>query len=62
MLAEQLYDPGDRELTALRLKARKMARRYNQTDEDEPEKQQLVGIPVGKESWRLIFQRQSSQL
>lgn len=40
MLAGQLYDPGDRELTALRVKARKLARRYNQTDEDEPEKQQ----------------------
>ena len=39
MLVGQLYDPGDRELTALRVKARKLARRYNQTDEDEPEKQ-----------------------
>ena len=39
MLAGQLYDPGDGELTALRVKARKLARRYNQTDEDEPEKQ-----------------------
>ena len=47
MLAEQLYDPGDGELTALRVKARKMARRYNQTDEDEPEKQQFVVFPGG---------------
>ena len=39
MLAGQLYDSGDRELTALRVKARKLARRYNQTDEDDPEKQ-----------------------
>lgn len=42
MLAGQLYDPGDRELTALRVKARKLARRYNQTDEDEPEKQRKL--------------------
>ncbi len=33
MLAGQLYDPGDEELTALRVKARKLARRYNQTVE-----------------------------
>ncbi len=38
MLAGQLYDPSDPELTALLVKARKLARRYNQTDEDEPEK------------------------
>ena len=40
MLAGKLYDPSDEELTGLRIKARKLARRYNQTDEDEPEKQQ----------------------
>nr|AHF24363.1 maltose O-acetyltransferase [uncultured bacterium Contig575] len=40
MLAGQLYDPSDAELTALRVKARKLARCYNQTDEDEHEKQQ----------------------
>ena len=40
MIAGQLYDPSDAELTELRVKARKLARRYNQTDEDEPEKQQ----------------------
>lgn len=39
MLAGQLYDPSDPELSALRLKARKLARRYNLTDEDESEKQ-----------------------
>lgn len=39
MLAGDLYDPSDEELTRLRIKARKLARRYNQTDEDEPEKQ-----------------------
>ena len=39
MLAGQLYDPSDEELTRLRISARKLARRYNQTDEDDPEKQ-----------------------
>ena len=35
MLAGQLYDPSDPELYRLRLKARKLSRRYNLTDEDE---------------------------
>ncbi len=39
MLAGLLYDPSDPELEQLRLKARKLARRYNLTDEDESEKQ-----------------------
>ena len=39
MIAGELYDPSDEELTSLRIKARRLARRYNQTDEDEPEKQ-----------------------
>ena len=39
MLTGQLYDPSDPELDQLRLKARKLARRYNLTDEDEREKQ-----------------------
>ena len=40
MIAGELYDPSDEELTSLRIRARKLARRYNQTDEDEPDKQQ----------------------
>ncbi len=44
MVAGELYDPTDPELDRLRLKARKLSRRYNQTDEDEPEKlEQLLG-------------------
>lgn len=39
MLAGRLYDPSDPELEQLRVKARKLARRYNSTDEDEREKQ-----------------------
>ena len=35
MLAGELYDPSDPELTALRVRARRLARRYNLTDEDE---------------------------
>lgn len=42
MLAGQLYDPSDPELDRLRLKARKLARRYNLTDEDEQETQQAI--------------------
>lgn len=42
MLAGQLYDPSDAELDRLRLKARKLARRYNLTDEDEPEIQRAI--------------------
>lgn len=32
MLAGKLYDPSDEELAALRLKAHKLSRRYNNTD------------------------------
>ncbi len=42
MIAGELYDPSDEELCALRIKARKLARRYNQIDEDEPEKMNAV--------------------
>ena len=42
MLAGMLYDPSDSELTELRVKARKLARQYNQIDEDEPEKRLAV--------------------
>lgn len=35
MLAGQLYDPTDGELSQLRLKARKLARKYNSLDEDQ---------------------------
>ena len=38
MIRGELYDPSDPELTAMRIKARKLARKYNLTDEDEPEK------------------------
>ena len=37
MLAGKLYDPSDEELAELRLKAHKLSRRYNNTDEDETE-------------------------
>ncbi len=42
MLAGMLYDPSDPELGALLVKARKLARRYNQIDEDEPEAREAV--------------------
>ena len=34
MLSGELYDSSDNELEQLRLHARKLARRYNLTDED----------------------------
>lgn len=42
MLAGELYNPGDPELSQLLLKARKLARQYNLTDEDQPERQQRI--------------------
>lgn len=42
MLAGQLYDPSDPEHSRLRVKARRLARRYNLTDEDECEKQREI--------------------
>lgn len=42
MLSGQLYDPTDKELTQLRLRARKLTRKYNQTEADNPEEQQKI--------------------
>ena len=42
MLSGMLYDPSDPELTALLLKARKLARQYNQIDEDDGERREAV--------------------
>ena len=42
MLSGKLYDPADKELEQLRLNARKLARKYNSTDEDQPEEQAQI--------------------
>ena len=42
MIAGELYDPTDPELDRMRIKARKLSRRYNQTDEDDPGRQELI--------------------
>lgn len=42
MVRGELYDPSDHELMSLRAKARKLARKYNLTDEDEPEQQKTI--------------------
>lgn len=39
MTAGELYDPSDPELVKIRVAARKLCRRYNSIDEDEPERQ-----------------------
>ena len=42
MLSGELYDPTDKELEQLRLNARKLARKCNSTDEDQPEEQAQI--------------------
>lgn len=42
MIGGMLYDPSDEELSALLVKARKLARRYNQIDEDDTEHREEV--------------------
>ena len=42
MLRGELYDSSDNELEQLRLHARKLARRYNLTDEDQQEVQTKI--------------------
>ena len=42
MLAGMLYDPSDPELASMLVKARKLARQYNLTGEDEPEKRSAI--------------------
>ena len=42
MVSGELYDPTDKELEQLRLNARKLARKYNLTDEDQQEEQAQI--------------------
>ena len=42
MLSGELYDPTDKELEQLRLNARKLARKYNLTDEENQEEQAQI--------------------
>ena len=42
MISGKLYDPTDKELEQLRLNARKLARKYNLTDEDQQEEQMQI--------------------
>ena len=42
MLSGERYDPTDKELEQLRLNARKLTRKYNLTDEDQPEEQAQI--------------------
>ena len=53
MINGALYDPSDPELEQLRLNARKLARKYNRTDEDQPEEQAEILrklLPATKQS------------
>lgn len=42
MINGKLYNPMDKELEQLRLNARKLARKYNLTDEDNQEEQAQI--------------------
>ena len=42
MLSGELYDPTDKELEQLRVNARKLAKKYNSTDEDDQEEQAQI--------------------
>ena len=42
MVSGELYDPTDKELEQLRVNARKLARKYNSTDEDDQEEQAQI--------------------
>ncbi len=42
MISGRLYDPSDDELTALRVKAHKLSRRYSSSDEDEVETRRAI--------------------
>ena len=42
MIRGELYDPSDPELAALLVRSRKLARRYNLTDEDDTEKREKI--------------------
>ena len=55
MINGMLYDPSDEELRTLRLKARKLARKYNQLDEDEYQKREEVLRELLPESEHLPY-------
>lgn len=55
MLKGLLYDSSDRELEELRIKARKLARKYNATDEDQPELQEEILRELFPEAENLPF-------
>ena len=42
MLAGELYDPNDGQLKKLRINAHKLCKRYNDCDEDDPEREKIL--------------------
>ena len=59
MINGALYDPSDPELEKLRLNARKLARKYNRTDEDPPEEQaeilHLSSVQTPADYYRFLY-------
>ena len=47
MLAGELYDPSDEELSRLRTRARKLARKYNLTDDGTASGDPCDSCPAG---------------
>ena len=47
MLAGKLYDPSDKELSDLRIKAHKLSKMFNDTFEDEEEKRATERAKAG---------------
>lgn len=42
MLAGKIYDPGDKELEGIRVKAHKLCQRYNSLFEDDKEREEII--------------------
>ena len=47
MLSGELYDPTDKELEQLRVNARKLAKKYNSTDEEDTDIEGIIASNRG---------------
>src|SRR5690349_16240797 len=56
MLAGELYDAGDKELTAMRIKARAWMQEYNQTAFNKPLREDLLKKLLGKQGKNIDIQ------
>ena len=56
MLAGKIYDPTDETLVMLRLKAHKLSQRYNQLEEDDPKRNEILEELVPHHGANLFLQ------